>query len=234
MSTTQNRSAEEVTLKGDELRTFPQSSEVRAAHDEDTETEGGRSLITELEGVAVPYNTWTTTGYCWEQFAPGAFKKTLSDHGSRLPLLLWHRYDTWPVGAAEEWSEAKEGLVGRWEMDDSEDAQRAAGLAEKRMLTGLSIGFNLSGREEDNIWVDRETGEPLGFEERFTNPKAGVIRKAVGRLLEVSLTATPAYAGAQVSLTRSLEGRRLFDVRHQPNHREGLAEWRRYLASVRR
>jgi len=234
------RAPQLVSLRGDEVRTFPalHLRATRADDGDDGDGDGGdggdgggssSGRFTELEGMAVPYNTWTDTGWEYEQFAPGAFAKSISEN-PRLPLLLWHDNRTWPVGASREWDERDDGLWGApWELDESEEAQRGADLADKGMLTGMSIGFVPSRRDEANEWVNVETGEPLD-EDDWWNPMAGVIRHEA-RLVEVSLTPTPAYAGAQVALVRSAE-------RHQTRQRrrgaEEIAGWRRYLEGIRR
>lgn len=220
---------QQVFLRGDEVRTFPVS--LRATGQTTGNglvgDDGEVSLFTELEGVAVPYNEWTDTGWEYEQIAPGAFAKSLREND--LPLLLWHDNQTWPIGASAEWTETDAGLVGRWSLDTSAEAQRGADLADKGMLAGMSIGFVPSRREGANEWVDVESGEPLEADD-FWNPNAGVIRKEA-RLVEVSLTPTPAYAGAQVALVRSA---RRGDEKARRRRADEVAGWRRYLESVKR
>lgn len=217
-----------VTLKGDEVRTYPatQLRATRAGGDAD-DVESG--LFTQLDGRAVPYGEWIDTGWNYEQMAPGVFAKSIKEN-PQLPLLLFHDNRTWPIGGAREWTETDGGLDGLWDIDDSVEAQRGADLADKRMLTGMSVGFIPSRRKGAEEWVDVETGEPLEGDERWMNPNAGVIVKEA-RLVETSLTPTPAYAGAQVSLVRSASRH---DARARRRRAEEIAEWRRYLQTIRR
>ena len=61
--------------------------------------------------------------------------------GKQLPLLLFHDNRKWPVGHAERWAHDGGGLAGVWRLNDTQDAQTAAQLAEAGDLRGMSIGF---------------------------------------------------------------------------------------------
>lgn len=159
-------------------------------------------LLSVLEGRAVPYNSSANVGWYAEEFAPGAFAKSISETARDLPLLLFHEQRTFPIGRATGWREERDGLYGEWELDDSEQAQRAADLAQRGMLTGLSVGFSPIRSEWD--LAPYETWDP-------DNPGAdGAIdrvRRVEARLLEVSLVSTPAYVEAEVTLVRTAEHR---------------------------
>ena len=166
-------------LTAPELRVF------RGLELRDVEAEGFRWL----HGRAVPYDTWQDVGWYMEMIKKGAFAKSIKEAARRLPLLLFHDSRSFPVGVSEKWTETDDGLDVVWKLDTSERAQEAARLASEGMLTGLSVGFQ--GIQAERTYDD-ETG--LSWVERTE-----------ARLLEVSLTPTPAYAGAKVALVRSRE-----------------------------
>lgn len=195
-----------VTLRAPEVRTFSPNLDLRAVDG----TESG----TFLEGVAVPYDTWADIGWFMERHMPGSFKKSIREAAKGLPLLLWHDNQTFPVGVSDEWRDEGDALRCVWRIDQTDDrARTAAQKARDGFLTGLSIGFAPVGEPEveidDNgvVWVTRRES----------------------RLLEVSLTPTPAFAGAQVSLVRSR-------MEHQgkPRRSAELDAWRNYLQGVTR
>lgn len=168
-------------LSAPEVRTFP-GLELR-----DVATDGARWL----EGRAVPYDTWQDVGWYMEKFKKGAFAKSIREAAKKLPLLLFHDSRSFPVGVSEKWTEQDDGLDVVWRLDTSEIAQEAARLADAGMLTGLSVGFV-------GIQAERSYDEDSGL---------SWIERTEARLMEVSLTPTPAYAGAKVALVRSREPR---------------------------
>lgn len=198
-----------VTLKAPEVRTYAPAFELR----EIDGTESGRYL----EGRAVPYDTWADIGWFMEKHLRGSFKKSIREAAKGLPLLLWHDNRTFPIGVSEEWRDLDDALHGVWRIDQKDElARTAAQKARDGFLTGLSIGFAPVGepREED-IKVD-------------DNGVVWITRRE-SRLLEVSLTPTPAFAGAQVSLVRSRNP-------HQGSKRRSaeLDAWKNYLEGVKR
>ena len=84
---------EMVTLRAPEVRTFP-TLEFR----EFDATASGEYL----EGRAVPYNRWADIGWFRERFLPGSFTKSIREAARKLPLLLWHDNNTFPVGVSHE------------------------------------------------------------------------------------------------------------------------------------
>lgn len=192
-----------------ELRTYA-ALELRA--------EGGAGTpFTELVGRAVPYDTWTDTGWYMERFRKGAFAKSIREAAQRLPLLMWHDQRTLPIGVSREWEERDDGLWCTWDIDpDDALAQDAARKAERLMLTGLSVGFQTIENGTSRNWDDND----LLW-----------ITRTEARLLEVSLVPTPAYAGAQVQLVRSAEkAEKSGGVRRSAE----IQAWRDYLAGVKR
>lgn len=191
-----------VTLRAPEVRTFT-GFEIREL---DT-TESG-SMI---EGLAVPFDVETDVGWFVESFRNGAFTKTIRETKS-LPLLLWHDNQTFPVGSAEKWTEVDgDGLRGVWRMDTKDElAVESVRKVRDGFLTGLSVGF--SPIQQETMMDDLDIFH--------------IVRTEV-RLHEVSLTPTPAYAGAQVSLVRSR-------VQHggKPRRSAKLDGWRNYLKEI--
>ena len=145
-----------------------------------------------LEGRAVPYDTWADIGFFMEAHAARSFMKSTKEAAKNAPLLLFHDNKAWPAGHAESWTH-DDGLSGVWRLNDTAEAQRAAAMAESGDLVGLSIGFQPIRSD----WELVEDWAPdLGPEH-----KDRVVRTE-SRLLEVSLTPTPAFAEAQVSAVR--------------------------------
>lgn len=153
-----------------------------------------------LEGRAVPYDTWADLGWFLEQHRSGSFKRSTNGRsGKALPLMLFHDAQRFPIGHAERWEHTDDGLHGVWRLNDSADAQTAAHLAEGGDLIGLSVGFTDA---EPPAWDYPEVFDPdLG-----PDGKARVTR-IQSRLVEVSLTPTPAYTDAAVTLVRTRAAR---------------------------
>ncbi|GAB3750066.1 HK97 family phage prohead protease [Microlunatus parietis] len=200
---------ESVTLRAPEVRTYP-ALELR----EIEATKGAGGLW--LEGRAVPYDTWTDVGWFMERITRGAFKKSIREAAAGLPLLLWHDNRTFPIGVSTEWRESDDGLDGVWRLDDQDPlAVEGARKAAAGMLTGMSVGFSPMV-EEDDIELD-DNGLPW-------------ITRSQARLLEVSLTPTPAYAGAQVSLVRS---RAAQQQRGERRRSAEIDSWRAFAEQAR-
>jgi len=205
-----------VCLRAPEVRTFP-ALEFREVDG----SESGRFL----EGRAVPYDRWADIGWFRERFMPGSFAKSIREAARQLPLLLWHDNRSMPIGVTHEWRDNDAGLDVVWRLDvDDPRAVEAARKAREGMLTGLSIGFApIEKLQKDG------RGRAFDANNEVDIDDLGVmsITRREARLLEVSLTPTPAYAGAKVSLVRSRTG--------QPGQRRRSAEidaWRRYLESI--
>lgn len=150
-----------------------------------------------LEGLAVPYGTWANVGMFMEAHAAGSLKQSTSaGKGRTLPLLLFHDNRSFPVGVSERWTHTDGGLEGVWKLNDSPEAQQAAGAAERGELTGLSIGFQPIRSEWDLLdWDDWDPDLGPDHMDHVTRLES--------RLVEVSITPTPAFTGAQVNAVRS-------------------------------
>lgn len=208
------------SLRAPEVRTYPAHRlEVR-----DIETD---AALTQLHGRAVPYGERINVGWYDETIAPGCFTKSISEAARALPLLLWHDNRSWPVGAAREWTESDGGLDAVWTLDDSDLAQRAARQARDGFMTGLSVGFAPMPHGSKWEFVEADVYDP----------GEGVVDHVIrteGRLLETSLTPTPAYAGAGVSLVRSADVPQHVRENRRRVARPGeLDDWRAVLANLR-
>jgi hypothetical protein len=151
-----------------------------------------------IEGRAVPYGEWTAVGYFMEQHAPASLKQsTTVGRGRSAPLLLFHDNRSFPIGVVDHWDQRDDGLDGRWRLNESPEAQRAAAAADRGELTGLSIGFQpIRSRWELLPWEewDPDAG-PDGMDK---------VTREESVLVEVSVTPTPAFAGAQIDAVRSI------------------------------
>jgi len=149
-----------------------------------------------LEGRAVPYGVWADLGWFLEQHAPGSFKRsTTGRSGKGLPLMLFHDQHRFPIGHAERWDHADDAMTGVWALNETPDAQTAAQMAENGDLVGLSVGFQ---DVRSPTWEFPERFDP----DRGPDHKARVTR-VESRLVEVSMTPTPAYADAGVTMVRT-------------------------------
>lgn len=155
----------------------------------DAQTAAGSRRI---EGMAVPYNTEIDLGWYYEQFAPGAFTKSIREAARALPLLLFHndRDLGSVIGVNESWDERSDGLHGVWRFDETDDAKAAIERVESGSLAFMSIGFQPVAGEQGSVisWDDMD--------------ELHVLRKEA-RLVEVSLVATPAYKDAAITKVRA-------------------------------
>jgi HK97 family phage prohead protease len=177
-----------------------------------------------LEGRAVPYEVFADVGWFVEQHAADSFKKsTTGGTGKNLPLLLFHNNRSFPIGHAESWTH-EGGLNGVWKLNGSPESDRAADAAAAGDLVGLSVGF-MPVRSD---WVYVEDWNPdLGpeYKDKVTRQES--------RLLEVSLTPTPVFVDAEVSVVRSA-----FDLetRAQQAHARAVSAvdaWRELVDALR-
>lgn len=186
-----------------------------------------------LEGRAVPFNDFQpVSGFYLEAHDPGSFKRsTNGGDGAKAPLLLFHDNQRFSIGHAERWEHQDDGLHGVWRLNDTPDAQQAAALARNEDLTGLSVGFIPDATKD--VWHYADDWAP----ELGADHMDRVVRMD-NRLLEVSLTPTPAFAAATVSdvyteahteemlTTHRTRARR----RPEPSRRDA---WRRELEEIR-
>lgn len=149
--------------------------------------------------LAVPYDTWTNLGGgVHERVEAGAPDKSVREASRGLPLLLFHNNRSMPIGKSVQWTlDDPKALIGDWELDSDEVSQEAGRKARDGFLSGASIGFQSIRRSV--VWSDED-----GWDEAVprTDSMAQITRHEI-RLLEVSLTPTPAFADAKVLQVRS-------------------------------
>jgi len=136
-----------------------------------------------FEGLAAVYGNTDLQG---DVIEPGAFSKTLREKGE-VPIL-WQHDSSEPIGMGTL-SDSAAGLLIRGELAlESPTAHKAYGLLKRRIVTGLSIGFD----SVKSKMVD------------------GVRRLSELRLWEVSLVTFGANPLAQVSGVKSEDQIRQF------------------------
>jgi hypothetical protein len=142
-----------------------------------------------LEGCCVPYGVAAKVsdggpGY-YEVFEPGAFRRQLKA-ADKVVLRVEHEQSFLSrIGRAAELHDEASGLYGTFTVFESVPGDHALKLVEHGELTGLSIGFR-----------DLRRGGPRRTAE-------GTIVRELCHLLDVSLTASPAYAAALITAVRS-------------------------------
>lgn len=144
-----------------------------------------------LTGLAVPYGqtSHNVPHPGGEQFAPGAFKRSL-DHarsaGRRLKLFRGHQHDT-AVGVAIEAEDTAEGVLTAFHIADTDAGNAALAEVREGVLDSLSVGFRaIREKVIDGVRVVTEAA-----------------------LHEVSLVALPAYEGARITGLRDLDPKRV-------------------------
>lgn len=90
-----------------------------------------------FEGILSPYNTVDLGNDLVE---PGAYTKTLKEHGNTVPLLWQHKSDV-PIGELTL-EDRPDGLWCKGQLLMSiDEAQKAYALVKARIVKGLSIGY---------------------------------------------------------------------------------------------
>ena len=152
----------------------------------------GPALALETKAVSECDDAWVVTGFAsvfgnkdltGDIVMPGAFQKSLRDHG--MPILLWnHKHDDAPLGCVVECEERKKGLFFRAEMpkDDTFVSGRIIPQLKRRGLRGVSIGYKATEREQR---------------------KDARLLKQI-RLYEISICSTPANPLAEIETVKSL------------------------------
>lgn len=126
-----------------------------------------------------------------EVVAPGAFRNTLSKwkEKDRLPPLLWQHRSGEPLGPFTLMQEDKKGLYVEAQLlvDDIARAKEAYALLKAKVVSGMSIGFNVNdgGEEYDS--------------------RAGIIVLKDLDLWEGSLATFPANEACQVESVKGRE-----------------------------
>lgn len=180
-----------------------------------------------LEGMAVPYRAWADIGWFLEQHDNGSFAhSTRGGTGKNLPLLLFHDNRSWPAGHAEKWTHEDDGMLGVWRLNDTPAAQTAATLADNGDLNGLSIGFAPIRSKWEFLDLD-EWDPDLGPDHKDR------VTRIESRLLEVSLTPTPAFVEAKITAVRE-RSRYSLEARRSLIGSGELDAWKRAVDKLRR
>jgi HK97 family phage prohead protease len=170
-----------------------------------------------ITGRVVPYDEWADIGYAMERFARGAFTASLVAKPN-VPLLRWHDNRSWPIGVAEAWDDRPDGLHGRFKLALTPDAQLAGAYARDDFLTGMSVGFGPTR----SSWVHVASDQ---WDPDLGPDHMDKVTRHEARLIEVSLTPTPAYVGAMVYDVQA----QAVDQRARP-HLRNAQLWRRQMA----
>lgn len=177
--------------------------------------------LTHLEGRAVPYGVPTSVGWYTEIVEAGCFAKSIREAARGLPLLLFHDSRSLGslVGHAERWTEEADGLHGLWRLEDTPEAQTAARMAKPDENGNSTLGYMSVGFQPVRS-ITTFSDDPDDDEMTISRVEA--------RLLEVSLTPTPAYAEATVTKVRTVERNA-----HRAKAAQDVEDLRQWLEAAR-
>ena len=135
-----------------------------------------------VEGVVAPYNETSLLAGdpLGERILRGAFARSISQRGNRIPLCVNHDHSN-IVGMSREWQDTDNELIGLFAFRNDAYGERAVSDVAGGYLQSLSVGF---------LPVDRKRAQD------------GVMEVREARLVEVSLVLMGAYDGAQVLAAR--------------------------------
>ncbi|MDP9302536.1 MAG: HK97 family phage prohead protease [Actinomycetota bacterium] len=151
--------------------------EIRTFALELEEREDGRTLT----GLAVPYDTEAKIGNYIETFRRGAFADT---DPAQVPLMAVHDRETLPIGRALRFTEDDAGLQAELRVSKTAAGDDVLELIRDGAATGLSVGFV---PVEDSWNTDRTRVERIR-----------------AKLVELSVTAFPAYREAKILAIRAI------------------------------
>jgi HK97 family phage prohead protease len=138
--------------------------------------EDGRTLV----GTAVPYGVETRIGRYTERFAFGAFADARPED---VPLMAVHDHESLPIGRAFSLTETPAGLEAELRVSQTQRGDEVLALVKDGAATGLSVGF-------------------VPVEDRWNQDRT-IVERIKARLVELSITAFPAYADARIMSVRS-------------------------------
>lgn len=150
------------------------------------------TTITAVSVLAVPWDeTAVIGGYYRERFARGSLTRGLATRPV-IPLLYAHQNDVLPIGQFDpaSWQDHPSGMVGLALLDTDDPYARAVGAkVANGYLTGCSVGFIPHRARWENAATRWDPGDTSTLD---------LCTRMEAELVEVSLTPTPAYAGARV------------------------------------
>jgi uncharacterized protein len=130
----------------------------------------------------MPYNTEARIGSYTETFRPGAFADA---DPTQVPLLAVHDREQLPIGRALTLTDGPTGLDAELRVSKTTLGDEVLELVRDGAATGLSVGF----QPIDDAW----------------NATRSRVERIKARLIEISITAFPAYADARILAVRSEE-----------------------------
>jgi HK97 family phage prohead protease len=140
--------------------------------------EDGRTL----SGTVMPYNVEARIGSFTETFRPGAFEGA---DPTQVPLFAVHDHESLPIGRALTLTDGPTGLDAELRVSKTTLGDEVLELVRDGAATGLSVGFT-----------------PITDKWNATRSRVERIR---AKLVEISVTAFPAYADAKILAVRSEE-----------------------------
>ena len=137
--------------------------------------EDGRTLV----GTVMPYNTPTKVGGYTETFVSGAFGDA---DPTQVPLLAVHDHESLPIGRALSLTDGPNGLDAELRVSETRLGDEALTLIRDGAATGLSVGF-------------------IPVVDRWDQART-MVERLKARLVEISITAFPAYRDARILAVR--------------------------------
>jgi uncharacterized protein len=144
-----------------------------------------------ITGLAVPYGVPTRIGPYVETMARGVFADAV-ESPDEIKVMAAHAHDTLPIGRALTLSETDEGLLAELLVSDTTAGRDVLTLVRDGVATGLSVGF-------------------VPVVDQWNADRSAVTRRRAA-LIEVSVVAHPAYAGARIAAVRALASAPLFTL----------------------
>lgn len=140
-----------------------------------------------LVGTVAPYDetTYLAPDPQGERIKRGAFSRSISLRGDRIPILRGHERGM-RMGVSKRFEESSEGLVGTFEINPGEEGELFLAQLRDGYYGGLSAGF-----------------VPLDKQVHRGADGAREIREA--KLVEVSAVGVPAYEGAGILAVREAQ-----------------------------
>ena len=137
-------------------------------------------------GIAAPIGRDFAAGDYVEQFARGAFHKSIAERGDKIPLLEGHRQDAMPLGRAVTCDETSDGLYAEFLISRTGRGDEALQLARDGVMHSFSVGF-VPVRDKRRTTAD---GRPLVVRDEVKLHHVGLISEV------------PAYDDAKVLAVR--------------------------------
>ena len=157
-----------------------------------------------LLGIVAPWHSSFDAGEFVETFARTCFDKSITERGTKIPLLEQHDRNRHPVGMSMSWENTADGLLADFKLANTSRADESRQLAADGMVTGLSVAF-----------------QPIRNRTETRDGRRHVLRLEA-RLDHVGLVTAAAYGGAKVLAVRAY-------APDDPEVAPRLAKWRHLL-----